>query len=300
MKVTGTLLLLLLAGVYICLCVYDDQTHVLIMCSSAQHICSLYGQSKSPVAVWANDRVCPARRQRSAVQRVRVLVRVRGFWDSRWRCGQVRPCLWGAGRVSKKKTFSGCCPAGAVKFTTSVTRRAGGCPDAQPSVTFPTSSTMSSPVQTNRWPAQVRHRSAGSACNPQLEVCHYSSNAKIPWVGRNTHHKMPNPHERAHRSHFVLTRLCRRSDQRQVSSRRLRVRPSGIALLRSAHLQPREQEPGSQSPLCELNTEPKQDPKQEWKPFVIGLNLSNKGDFWRIQSCLCLISADLLNWSNWF
>lgn len=41
-------------------------------------------------------------------------------------------------------------PAGVVELMTSVTRRAGRFLDAQKSLTFPTSSTMSSPVQTNR------------------------------------------------------------------------------------------------------------------------------------------------------
>lgn len=138
-------------------------------CSHTWCICSLRGQwdfsVQSSVAVRENDRVCPARHQRFALQRVRLLVRVRGLGDSRgWR-GQVRvcECRWGSSKKKRKRSQESH-PAGAVKFMTSVTRRAGRFLDAQPSVTFPTSSTMTSPVQTNRWPAQVRRRSAAPVC----------------------------------------------------------------------------------------------------------------------------------------
>lgn len=274
---------------------------VLIVCSShAQHICSLCGQwdfsVQSPVAVWANDRVCPARCQRSAVQRVRLLVRVRGFRDSRWWSGQVQPCFWGAVRASKKKTFSGCCPAGAVKFTTSVTRRAGRCPDAQLSVTFPTSSTTSSPVQTNRWPAQVRHRSAGSVCNSQLEMCHYSSNAtqwyhKLVEIRITKSWTLINEHNAA--TLFWLARVVAATNDKcqaavcecdQVASHcfaQHTYNPENKNLDPKVHCVNWTQN---------LSTETRV------KTFFIGLNLSNKSDFSRIQCCLCLISSDPLNW----
>lgn len=84
---------------------------LMVCCSHTWCICSLCGQwdfsVQSSVALWENDRVCPARHQRFALQWVRLLVRVRGFGDSRrWR-GQVRPCLRVLLRVFKKKAFSG-------------------------------------------------------------------------------------------------------------------------------------------------------------------------------------------------
>lgn len=89
----------------------DGVYMLIVCCSHTWCICSLCGQwdlsVQSAVAVWENDRVCPARHQRFALQRVRLLVRVRGFGDSRrWR-GQVWLCLWVLVRVFKKKAFSG-------------------------------------------------------------------------------------------------------------------------------------------------------------------------------------------------
>lgn len=311
MKVTGALLLLL-AGMSICLCVcmmtkrmWWRCLYVLIVCSShAQHICSLCGQwdfaVQSPVAVWANDRVCPARRQRFVVQRVRLLVRVRGFGDSRWRSGQVWPCLWGAVRVSKRKTFSGCGPAGAVKFMTSVTRRAGRCLDAQLSVTFPTSSTTSSPVQTNGWPAQVRLRSAGSVCHSQLEKSHYSSNARqwyheLVEIRTTKSWTLINEHNAA--ALFWLARVATATNDKCQAAVCECDRVASHCF--AQHTYNPENKNLDPKVHCvdwtqNLSTETRV------KTLFIGLNLSNKGDFWRIQCCLCLISADALNQSNWF
>lgn len=100
--------------------------------------------------------------------------------------------------VWKRKSSQVCfSPAAAVKFTTNVTKRAGRFLDVRPSATFHTSSFMSSPVQNNRWPAQVSRsnwvylNSCGVQTRYHSPVEKYCSalSSKVWWLWRLKHNR---------------------------------------------------------------------------------------------------------------
>lgn len=101
-----------------------------------------------------------------------------------------------------------------------------------------------------------------------IHSCRYCSNATvIPWVGRNTHHKILKAHKWAQRSHFVLTRL---SSQRSTIS----VKPPSASATewhRTASLgTPTTPRTRTWIPKSTVWTEHRTcPPKQEWKPFLL-------------------------------